>query len=171
MSTNEIILLIDTSQSILRPGALSALQEVIEKIYNDLIFNPIEVFFNSISVYQCGNNEVTLKTEQRWLPCEKDCKGVAPIISALCNDIEPLLKKKKKQNTVIIIISDGYWCGDHSKWTKFEFDCFHEELAILVELNIIDLDMWNSTLPQTIKLFSTDDAVTKKVLAATKQKK
>ena len=169
MATNELILLIDTSQSILLPGSLSALQEILEKIYSDLIYDPIEQYFDTLTIYQCGDNATRLVGHEKWLPIESDCRGIAPISDALNGMILSALRKSRSSNRLLAVLSDGYWCGQHTKVTEFEFTCYAEKLATIVEINVLNLNAWNLNHPRNIHIFSTDDNATKKLLDAAKQ--
>lgn len=165
---NRLMVLIDTSQSILRPGTLAAMEEFLLKLYNDLIDN--QLYFNSLSVYQCGSGIVTDKKDAHWVPQEKDCGGIAPIANVLEDTILPVLRQSNLTNNTLVIVSDGYWCGPHDKVTDFELTCMEEKLAKIVEVNVLMSNVKNLSIPKNVSLLSTEDNVTKKILDVAKGK-
>jgi hypothetical protein len=144
------------------------MEEFLLKLYNDLIDN--QLYFNALSVYQCGAGGVTDKKDERWVPQEKDCGGIAPIANVLEDTILPALRQSQLTNNTLVIVSDGYWCGPHEKVTDFELTCMEEKLAKIVEVNV-NSNVKNLTSPKNVSLLSTENNVTKKILDVAKGNK
>ena len=160
---NKLFIVADTSASIRRPAALSALQEVIEKIYGDFADDPPQGFPAGVKLtcIRCGWDESSVAGKGKWLPALHDCGGIAPLVDCLTDTVKPLLSAKARN--VVAVISDGFWCGERKKLREFEYSCYESKLCALAEINIGNNSVRNLVLPQSLRLNSFDERLTRRL--------
>lgn len=160
--SGSLYIVIDTSNSIKRPAALSALQEVLEKIYEDFYRDPLDsnLAVEGLVCFKCGGDTVEFKNPG-WMPEADECCGVAPIVRCLTNDVKAQLKPNS--NNLLIVISDGFWAGSKSDLTEFEFDCHTRHLCALVEINIGNNTLWNFIHRNSLKISNGEDRLTRRI--------
>ncbi|MDE5757725.1 MAG: hypothetical protein K2H85_03830, partial [Allobaculum sp.] len=139
------------------------LQEVMEKIYDDFIADPLDgmLLVDNITFIKCGQDGCKVIGSSKWLPEIKDCGGIAPIVECLTGTVKPMLKTQNKN--VVVVISDGYWCGGREELSDFEFNCYSKKLCTLVEINIGNNSLWNLVISHSLKLNNLDERLTQKI--------